>query len=137
MLIQDLAALTGRAQFMALRKRLREQQMKVHVEMAQVLEASRVAGSPITLVRHLPMSGGEHQGSWRLRWRIKAGGLHRHATWDDLQSALGLLPGAVRRHYVSMNRRVDELNVLDRLLQGSLNRCEGFLGLGGESDPSD
>ncbi len=126
-----LSQITGRAQFRRIRDELLAEQMLLHKEMDELERSSRVSSSPLYLQRHLARGAGEPIGNWRLRWRLKSVGVYRHVKWADLTPVLSVLPVAVVRHYEAMNRRVEEVNLLDILLQSQITWIERYLGLRG------
>lgn len=124
-----LPSVTGKAQFRGLRDALLADQLTLHREMDELEQNSRVASSPLYLQRHIARASGASIGNWRLRWRLKTGGEYRHVKWGDVQAVLQALPLAVCKHYEVLNRRVEEVNLLDILLQSQITWIERYLGL--------
>ncbi len=126
-----LSQITGSVQFRRLRDNLLAEQVLLHTEMDELVSHSRITSSPMYLQRHLARGAGEPIGNWRLRWRLSSPGLNRHVKWIDLTPALDALPVDVARFYKLMNRRVEEANLVDILLQSQITWIERYLGLRG------
>lgn len=137
-MVPSLLSLHGQAQFRQLRTQLLAEQMAAHVEMAQLVKASRVDGCPLYLQRHVTKPAkvaadqilrGNSQAKWHLRWRMSVEGNFQHVIWDDVQPVVSALPLALAQHARQVNRRAAELNLVDGLLQGQISRIERFLGM--------
>jgi hypothetical protein len=120
---KQLPDFTGRASFVALKKASEQTQNEIHFEMVHLVQLSKVSGSPLAFQKHRPPSG-----NWKLRWRVKRGVTYSHVLWDDLGEELKSLPVAIRRHYEQLNRRAEELNHLDIMVQHTIKWCAIYLG---------
>ena len=120
---KQLPDFTGRASFVALKKASEQTQNDIHFEMEHLVQLSKVNRSPIALQKHRPPSG-----NWRLRWRVKRGLNNSHVLWSDLQDDLQSLPVAISQHYGRLNRRCEELNHLDIMVQHTIKWCAIYLG---------
>lgn len=127
--ISGLATMTGQLNFMKFRSQLLSEQQQLHILMLDLIEKSKVDGAPMYLTLHKPRSSAKQVGNWRLRWRIRHGGQYKHVLWEDLHHALQLLPGPVVRHFEKINRRAEEANTIDIVIQQSIKWSELHLGL--------
>lgn len=127
--ISGLATMTGQVSFMKFRSQLLTEQHQLHIQMLELVENSKIDGADMYLTLHKPRSSAKQVGNWRLRWRIRHGGEYKHVLWSDLSHALGQLPGPVIRHFEKLNRRVEEVNTIDIVIQQSIKWCELHLGL--------
>ena len=119
----DLAAFTGRSSFVAMAKAYKLRQQEVHLEMSNLVQMSKVQGSPLNLQVHKNPSGAR-----RLRWRLRRGVRFSHVLWQDITVDLHCLPVAIRRHYERLDRRAEELNHIDIMLQHTIRWCAVYLG---------
>lgn len=134
----SISQLSGASQFRQFRAMCMEERKALHLLMVEAVRAAKIAGCPLYLQKHGTAAGidGAIRDSgmgqpWRLRWRMAVQGNFKHITWDEAQPVLKDLPVAVVRHLRQINRRVDELNLVDALLQVSIVRIEKFLGIRG------
>lgn len=119
----SLAAFTGRASFTALLKANIARQNEIHTEMLTLVNQANVNGSALRLQKHLPPTG-----NWKLRWRIRRENTTAHCLWEDIGAELDDFPMPIRKHYETVNRRVQELNQLDMMVQYTIKCCGAFLG---------
>jgi len=134
----SISQLSGASQFRQFRARCMEERKGLHLQMVEVVRAAKITGCPLYLQKHGTAAGvdGAIRDSgmgqpWRLRWRMAVQGNFKHVTWDEAQPMLKDLPVAVVRHLRQLNRRAEELNLVDALLQVSIARIEKFLGMRG------
>ena len=118
-----LSEFTGKSSFVTMAKAYKLRQQEVHLEMSSLVQVSKVQGSPLTIQIHKNPSG-----AWRLRWRLRRGVRYSHVLWQDITVDLNCLPVAIRRHYERLNRRSEELNHIDIMLQHTIRWCAVYLG---------
>ena len=100
--IADISEISGRSAFMALAKANEQATQQILIEMKELARVSKVDGSSISLTM-------SKNGQRRyLRWNLR----HRNSSWELVRESLKDLPAAVQKHYIAINRRVQELNAL-------------------------
>lgn len=107
----DLGQLCGRAAFAALYKANQAYSQAIEVEMAQLVQRSKVDG--VALILRLERRAA---GTLFLRWSIR----HRASRWEEMDEELGALTAPLQRHYAALHRRAGELNALAVIVQQAM-----------------
>lgn len=98
----ELSEISGRSAFIALAKANEHATQQILIEMKEMARLAKVDGTSIKLMMS---KNGERRF---LRWNLR----HRNASWELVLESLNDLPVSVQKHYLSINRRVQELNTL-------------------------